>query len=163
MSPELGVVHSASPCRARWARMTGDERVRVCGGCKLNVYELAELSTDEARALVEKHEGKTVVRYWARSDGSVLTRDCPAGVRARTVRRAAAIVGLIVLAIVSTAAVKLRLKLGWIGYQPFLYQAAPDALACPSEIVMATSTRSPPARPPGRPPLPPLPSFREEP
>src|SRR5688572_20020017 len=36
----LTQIRVASPCRARWDEMEGDERVRFCGHCQKNVYHL---------------------------------------------------------------------------------------------------------------------------
>jgi len=38
----------ASPCDADWALMTGTEQVRFCGACKLNVYNISEMTRDAA-------------------------------------------------------------------------------------------------------------------
>ena len=63
--------------------MTGDARARFCADCKLNVYNLSELSTDEARELIREKEGQLCVRFFTRADGTVLTRDCPVGISRR--------------------------------------------------------------------------------
>jgi len=55
------------------------ERVRHCGECKLNVYNLSEMTQTEAEGLIRKHEGRLCVRYYQRADGTVLTRNCPVG------------------------------------------------------------------------------------
>lgn len=72
-------VHVASPCDMNWATMKGDDRKRFCSSCELNVYNLSDLSHDEARALIEQAEGRLCVRFYQRSDGTVLTKDCPVG------------------------------------------------------------------------------------
>lgn len=69
----------ASPCSADWEEMYGDERKRFCGDCKLNVYNLSGMTTDEAEALVMNAEGSLCVRFYKRADGSVITADCPVG------------------------------------------------------------------------------------
>src|SRR5437763_488881 len=46
----------ATPCQASWQRMAGDERVRHCTLCSLNVYNFAEMTRDE----VSKREVKAV-------------------------------------------------------------------------------------------------------
>jgi hypothetical protein len=92
---ELGVVRLAGHCPAKWSQMTGDARVRFCGECKLNVYNLSQMSADDARALLCANEGgRLCVRFYARADGTVITRDCPFGVRVgRTWSRAEATAG----------------------------------------------------------------------
>jgi hypothetical protein len=71
----------ASPCSADWQDMGGDDRVRFCGRCEKNVYNLSMMTRVEAETLVAEKEGKLCVRFYQRSDGTVLTNDCPVGVR----------------------------------------------------------------------------------
>ncbi|MBC8135987.1 MAG: hypothetical protein H8F28_08895, partial [Fibrella sp.] len=37
----------ATPCRAEWARMIGDDKSRYCGSCKKNVYNLSAMTGKE--------------------------------------------------------------------------------------------------------------------
>jgi len=69
--------------------MVGDEHVRFCGQCEKNVYNLSSLPREEAEALLVAKEGKMCVRLYRRDDGTVLTNDCPVGVKKRRRRRAA--------------------------------------------------------------------------
>src|SRR5204863_4095976 len=88
----------ATPCQASWQRMAGDERVRHCTLCSLNVYNFAEMTRDEVRELLVRTEGRVCARLYRRADGTVLTRDCPAGLRAlrrRASRAAAALLALL--------------------------------------------------------------------
>jgi len=62
--------------------MAGDERVRHCTLCSLNVYNFAEMTHDEVRALLVKTEGRLCARLYQRADGTLLTSDCPSGLRA---------------------------------------------------------------------------------
>jgi hypothetical protein len=98
-------IRIASPCKADWASMTGDERSRFCGACNKHVYNLSEMTRDEAAELIEKNEGKLCVRLFRRRDGKVLTQDCPKGLLAVRTKIAAGIG-----AMVATIA-------GWFGYQ----------------------------------------------
>ncbi|GAB5536242.1 MAG: hypothetical protein Rubg2KO_24910 [Rubricoccaceae bacterium] len=94
-APPLYGLRIASPCDADWAAMPGTDRVRNCADCALNVYNLSEMTTREARALIRQHEGRLCVRLYRRADGTVLTRDCPEGVPdAATERRRGAVVAL---------------------------------------------------------------------
>ena len=88
----LGRMRIASPCPASWERMEGDERVRFCRQCDLHVYNISELTRVEAESLVARTEGRLCARLYRRADGTVLTKDCPTGLRAarRRVGRAAA-------------------------------------------------------------------------
>jgi Carboxypeptidase regulatory-like domain len=76
----------ASPCSANWDRMIGDERVRYCPECKLNVYNFSAMPEHEIRRLVAKREGRLCARWYRKTDGTVLTADCPVGFRARVGR-----------------------------------------------------------------------------
>jgi hypothetical protein len=81
-SNPLSKVRVASPCAADWDSMIGDERVRFCGQCELNVYNLAALTKAQAENLIVRTEGRLCVRFYRRRDGSILTQDCPVGLRA---------------------------------------------------------------------------------
>jgi hypothetical protein len=87
--PMLEDVRVATPCGVSWDTMTGDDRVRFCGQCKKNVYNLSAMGRAEAEALVAEREGPMCVRLSRRADGTVLSGDCPVGVRRRRVRIAA--------------------------------------------------------------------------
>ncbi|MCA1594161.1 MAG: hypothetical protein LC754_16355 [Acidobacteria bacterium] len=86
----LDHVRVAAPCAADWERMNGDERVRFCGQCQLNVYNLSGMTKAEAEALITNAEGRLCVRFYRRADGTILTNNCPVGLRAlkRRVSRA---------------------------------------------------------------------------
>jgi hypothetical protein len=79
----------AAPCPASWEKMEGDDRVRHCDECRLNVYNVAELERDDAIRLIQSAEGRLCLRLHRRWDGTVITRDCPRGVAAA--RRKAAV------------------------------------------------------------------------
>jgi hypothetical protein len=84
MMAELNVldnVRIASPCRAVWDQMQGDERVRFCAQCGKHVYNLSAMSRPEAEALVREREGRMCARLYRRRDGTVLTDNCPVGFR----------------------------------------------------------------------------------
>lgn len=84
----------ATPCPISWEQMKGDNRVRFCGHCQLNVYNISELSRIEAEALIASTEGRICARLYRRTDGTILTKDCPVGLRAlrmRVSKRAAAV------------------------------------------------------------------------
>ena len=83
----------ASPCRENWSGMPGDERVRHCGRCQLNVYNISELTEPEAVELTQKSEGRLCIRLFRRPDGTVLTFDCPS--RFRSIRRSASAAALL--------------------------------------------------------------------
>src|ERR1051326_6003896 len=78
----LDGVRVAAPCPADWSKMVGDERVRYCGECNLHVYNLSGMTRREAETLITNAEGRLCVRFYRRADGTVLTRNCPVGLRA---------------------------------------------------------------------------------
>jgi hypothetical protein len=72
-------IRIASPCPANWDEMFGDDRKRHCGSCKLNVYNLSDMTRREAENLLINSEGRLCVRFFRRSDGTILTKNCPVG------------------------------------------------------------------------------------
>jgi hypothetical protein len=74
--PVLEAMSVSAPCRAEWSKMDGDERVRHCGECKQYVYNLSAMTGAEAMELIESLERAPCVRYYERSDGTILFRDC---------------------------------------------------------------------------------------
>ena len=78
----LDNVRVAAPCPTNWDSMYGNDRVRFCGECQLNVYNLSEMSRAEAERLIGQAEGRLCVRFYRRRDGSIITRNCPVGLRA---------------------------------------------------------------------------------
>jgi hypothetical protein len=101
----LDLIEIASPCAASWDEMMGDERVRFCRHCKLHVYNLSEMPHEEAESFMRKRTGRTCVRFYRRADGTLLTRDCPVGLRAlrqRFVRAVAALAGILIALVSGT-------------------------------------------------------------
>lgn len=96
--PFLAAVQIAAPCPAKWSEMQGDHRVRHCTACKKNVYNLSAMATEEAEALLAATEGERCIRLYRRADGTVLTDNCPVGLRrarARTLAIGIAAIGLL--------------------------------------------------------------------
>lgn len=77
----LDRVRVATPCHAPWKDMVGDERVRHCKSCDMKVFNLSEMNRADAERLVTEATGRTCVRYYQRADGTMLTADCPVGLR----------------------------------------------------------------------------------
>ncbi len=103
---DINSIKVASPCSVPWGSMTGDDRSRHCGQCSLTVFNIAELTAAETERLIREREGRLCIRLYRRADGTVITRDCPTGLRA--VRRR--------LARVASAAFAAVLGLVTIGY-----------------------------------------------
>ena len=79
---DVNKLRVASPCSVGWETMTGDERVRHCHACRLNIYNIVEMTTDEVQHLIENREELPCIRMFRRHDGTVITKDCPVGLRA---------------------------------------------------------------------------------
>lgn len=77
----LEEIRVATPCRADWDKMQGDDRSRFCQSCAKNVYNLSEMTRSEAETLVREKEGQLCVRFFQRADGTVLTTDCAVGTK----------------------------------------------------------------------------------
>ena len=80
-SNPLSNVKVAAPCPADWRSMYGNDRVRFCSQCRLNVYNLSAMTRPEAERLIMQTEGRLCVRFYRRADGTILTQNCPVGLR----------------------------------------------------------------------------------
>ncbi len=78
--------------------MVGDDRVRHCAECNLNVYNFAEISGAEVEELIANREGRLCARFYQRRDGTILTKDCPVGFQMK-VRRISRVAGAALVAI----------------------------------------------------------------
>lgn len=88
--PLLESIAIASPCTASWEKMQGDDRVRFCGECEKNVYNLSAMPRQEAEDLLRSRpDGDICVRLYKRADGTVLTEDCPVGMKRKRRRKLA--------------------------------------------------------------------------
>lgn len=79
--------------------MTGNETVRHCDSCKLNVYSTDAMTKRDLEDLIFRTEGRTCLRLHRRADGTVLTKDCPVGLRGYQ-KRAARFAGATLAAII---------------------------------------------------------------
>lgn len=162
----LANVRVASPCPARWGHMIGDNRARFCTQCQKHVYNLSNLSADEAAAIVRAKEGRLCARFYQRADGMVLTADCPVGAanvwtRVKRLLTAAATLMAISLAVPLVASDTAQLPQararvyqawdealltvkGWLGLQP------------PKMLMGKICVLPPPAQSAGPPPTPPV-------
>jgi hypothetical protein len=138
-------IRVASPCPARWADMTGDDRARFCAQCQKHVYNLSEMTAEDASDLIREKEGRLCVRFYQRADGTVLTADCPVGAAA-VWRRAKTLAAAAVALLFSSVAVSV-----WAGNagqrnerrpRPKVYQAWDNAVSAVRELV---NPKPPPA------------------
>lgn len=122
--------------------MQGDDRARHCRECNLQVYNLSDMTREEAATFLAQAEGRVCVRLFRRADGTVITRDCPVGlaaVRAKLVRIGIAAAGLL-LAFGTTALASLGM-LSW--FEPsssgkiqsiFYPDGSLGMISCPSPL-----------------------------
>ncbi|MEK7485914.1 MAG: hypothetical protein AABZ60_16450, partial [Planctomycetota bacterium] len=85
----------AAPCSVPWDSMQGDSRKRFCDQCQLHVYNISDMSRPVAEEFLEKIEGRVCINMYKREDGTILTEDCPVGLKAirRKFRRMMFLVG----------------------------------------------------------------------
>jgi hypothetical protein len=77
----LDKLYIAAPCNAKWEDMQGDERVRMCSQCAKNVYNISDMSKGEAEDFLQVHGVAVCMRFYKRRDGTIITDDCPVGLR----------------------------------------------------------------------------------
>jgi len=138
--PLLQELRVASPCSERWDAMTGDDRMRFCGKCQQHVYDLSEMTSAEAEGFLRARAGSACVRFFRRADGTVLTADCPEGVRRRR-RRRFAVAGAAVAVLASLAGGVARALTGRAATRP----APQGELGVPAPPVMGAVSVAPPA------------------
>lgn len=143
MDKTIGRLAVASPCAQKWEAMRGDDRVRFCGACAKNVYRLDDLTTTEVRDLIVAQEGKLCWRFFVRKDGTVLTRDCPVGLRRARQRVVAALA--LCMAVVLAGVVEL-LRVGGVD-RPLPAIAVWSALLKQASVVPAPLVAAPEVKP----------------
>jgi len=106
---DINKLRIASPCSVAWKTMAGDERRRFCDLCRLNVYNFSEMTKSEVEKLIAESEGRICGRLYKRADGTVLTKDCPVGLRAYQ-KRATRLAGAALTAILGLFSVSFGQK-----------------------------------------------------
>lgn len=99
----------ASPCSANWADMPGNDKIRHCSQCQLDVYNFSAMTELEINQIVAARTGRLCARFFQRSDGTMLTENCPTGIRTGVLRgstiAAVALAALVTIAPTNTGAV----------------------------------------------------------
>lgn len=144
--PVLPNIRVAAPCTADWNAMSGDERMRACGQCNKNVYNLSNMTRDEAEALIIAKEGKLCVRYYQRTDGTIILKDCEVAISSRRKRRLIAAGAAALLAGGGGVAMMLRSK-AKIAPAPH-YTMGAVAMPEPVEVKGEVAMPEPPPPPP---------------
>ena len=79
----LDELRVAAPCKVPWDSMKGDDRARDCAKCEKTVYNISSMTRAEAEDFLAARGAATCVRFFRRADGTILTADCPVGVKRR--------------------------------------------------------------------------------
>lgn len=77
----LGSLKIAAPCNVSWESMDGDDRVRHCGQCEKNVYNISNMTKAQANEFLRATNFKACVNFYQREDGTILVDNCPIGLR----------------------------------------------------------------------------------
>ena len=99
-SVHLDQVAITTPCTVPWETMPGDERVRHCGQCRQDVFNIAGLTRFEAQRLVADRQGRLCARILRRPDGTVVTADCWSRLRAARRRGIVHLVAVLLVVVV---------------------------------------------------------------
>lgn len=134
--PVLPNIRIAAPCTADWNAMSGDDRMRACAQCNKHVYNLSNMTRDEAEALIVAKEGKLCVRYFQRIDGTIILKDCEVGVSKRRKRRLIAAGAAALLAGGGGVAMMLRSKPEPKRYPTMGVVAMPESVEVKGEVAM---------------------------
>jgi TonB family protein len=166
----LDNVRVAAPCSADWSAMRGNDRARFCQECNLNVYNISAMTQAEAEELINRNEGRLCVRYYQRADGTILTQDCPVGVKAWRKKAARVALAISSAAISFFAGIGLRgmmkndesiierrnMGIAKVGhFKPPMRQPATTPSQPDRNAVMGGLTYVPPPNPTAPPPPPP--------
>jgi hypothetical protein len=77
--------------------MRGDDRVRFCRECRQNVFNVEAMTRAEAERMIADREGRACIRMLRRPDGTVVTADCWARLRAARRRGLLPFLGMLVV------------------------------------------------------------------
>lgn len=122
--PVLPNIKVATPCRADWNEMVGDERVRHCAHCDKDVFNLSAMTREQAERLVIERAGDLCARYYQRHDGTILLKDCSVGIAQKKKRRviAAGAAGLLAMGGAAAWFMKSRqieqVRMGDVAFEP---------------------------------------------
>ncbi len=71
----------AAPCAQSWDGMEGTQRVRFCRGCSRNVFNISDMTKTEVERFLTENGSSQCTSFFRRSDGTILTDNCPVGLR----------------------------------------------------------------------------------
>ncbi len=141
-SVDFDDIRVAKPCSADWNDMAGDDRVRHCGACRLNVYNVAGLTKGEVAALLaEREQGRVCLRLSRRADGTLITADC--WERLREARRRGWYAFAVALVVVALTQLGLRIAMVRTAWQ---HLGKPPVTTMGEPIAVPGLMPSPPPR-----------------
>lgn len=125
----------AAPCSQSWDSMPGTDIVRHCGACDRSVYNISAMTNIEAENFLRKHGDSQCMRFYRRSDGTILTDNCPVALRqgrdnlTKLIKFAAGFVAVLVAAPAALTQTKDNghCRLGQASFSPTSAQAVPSA------------------------------------
>jgi hypothetical protein len=140
----------AKPCPASWDSMRpvgGDgDRVRHCAGCGLDVFNISAMPRGEAEALIRSRLGERLcVRMFQRTDGTLISQDCPVGLRLWRQRLSRGLARLAAAVVVMASGIVLARSHDRTVAMPGLSRAEPFATLCRWVRPPQTLAPAPPA------------------
>jgi len=153
----------SSPCPMSWDDLVGNDRVRYCGKCRLNVYNLADMPSEEVEVLVRRTEGRLCGRIYLRGDRTGSLRDCPSAAGRRLLRRLVGTAAVLSLAVFGCVFRRMdppdRKRFpGWL--QDVVQAIDPEPRPRRPVVLMGLCRPMPPPLPPGPQTLSPGPQVR---
>ncbi len=77
----LDNLYLAAPCSVPWESMIGDNSKRSCTGCSKNVYNISDMTRTEAEAFLLANGTTECMKFYRRTDGTIMTDNCPRALR----------------------------------------------------------------------------------
>ncbi|MEO6776742.1 MAG: hypothetical protein ABI467_27620 [Kofleriaceae bacterium] len=153
--PVLDNIRVATPCNADWNEMIGDDRVRHCTKCDKDVFNLSQMTREDAESLLCAKQGNLCARYFQRADGTILTTDCAVGKQQRRRRRViaagAAVASLALIGTGIAAALKHHARVALDTIDSVEIAPAHEATSGHVEVNAKTEAPPPESLPPPRP------------
>lgn len=66
----------AAPCDRKWGEMRGNNKVRRCSACRLDVHNTTEMTESEIQNLFAGQNNRICLKIYRTTDGKILTKNC---------------------------------------------------------------------------------------